>query len=170
MRFAILSSVSLLFGLSLLAVPASASQPFPDVVKATVGTACVPTCLLCHKTNPGMNPADKPFEQNMQTPAGGPGVAPLNPDSLRAALAYLQLQGAAKDADADGVGDYQELLNGTDPNDPDPMSELCEIVPLYGCGASIAAAPSKRPVDPTNAVLTALTAVAGLLVMRRFRR
>jgi hypothetical protein len=169
MRPAILP-ISLTFALSLFALPAAASQMFPGVVQATVGTQCVPTCLLCHKTNPGMNPADKPFEQNMQSPTGGPGVAPLNPDSLRTALAYLQAQGAAKDADGDTVGDYQELLNGTDPNDPDPMSQLCEVVPLYGCGASIAAAPAKRPVDPTNAVLTALTAVAGLLVMRRVRR
>jgi hypothetical protein len=169
MRSAILSS-SLLLALSLFAAPAAASETFPDVVKATVGTACVPTCLLCHKTNPGMLPADKPFEQNMQPPTGGPGVVAQTPESLRAALVYLQAQGAAKDADGDTIGDYQELLNGTDPNNPDPMAQLCETVPLYGCGASVAAAPSKRPADPTSAVLAALTALTGLLVMRRWRR
>src|SRR5688572_3787583 len=104
MRSAILS-YSLLLALALFAAPTNASEIFPDFVKATVGTACVPTCLLCHKTNPGTLPADKPFEVNLQ--AASP-VAPQNTDSLRTALVNMQALGAASDADKDTIGDYQE--------------------------------------------------------------
>src|SRR5690349_6077869 len=111
MRSAILSSASLLLGLSLLCAPAAASQPFPEFVQATVGTKCVPTCLLCHKTNPGMLPADKPFEQNLQLASP---IAPQSTDMLRTALVNMQAGGIMYDADKDGTGDYQELLYGTD--------------------------------------------------------
>lgn len=152
-------------------LPAAASQVFPEAVKAAVPSLeCVPQCTLCHQTNPGMVPANKPFANNLKAAglAANSPVAPQNTASLRGAL--MALSTATSDGDMDTITDFNELIMSQDPNDATVGAELCEVVPLYGCGATIAAAPAKRTSDPTAAITAVLTAVAGVLVLRRRRR
>jgi hypothetical protein len=144
---------------------ALASPPFPEALKSAVpGLPCVPQCILCHQTNLGGVPANKPFAMDLKAAAP---VVPENTDSLRAALVALQSKGAASDADKDGQGDYEELSSGSDPNSPDATASLCTSVPLYGCGASIA---QKPPPADLSAPLWVIGAVVASSLLRRSRR
>jgi hypothetical protein len=153
-------------GCALAPSVALASPPFPEALKGAVPTlGCVPQCILCHQTNQGGIPANKPFAYDLKQANGG-SVVPENTDSLRAALTALQAKGAASDADKDGKGDYDELMVGSDPNSADPSAALCTSVPLYGCGASTIA--KKAPPSDLSAPLWVVGAmVLGGLLRRR---
>jgi hypothetical protein len=153
-----------------IAPPAFASPPFPEAVKGAVPTlGCVPQCILCHQTNLGGIPANKPFAMDLKAAgkAAGTPVALENTDSLRAALTALKAKGASADADADkdGKGDYDELVTGSDPNSADPNATICTSVPLYGCGASTIA---KKP--PPSDLSTPLWVVGAMVLGGALRR
>lgn len=148
--------------------PALASQTFPDHIKAKLPTMpCVPQCTLCHQQNPGLPPANRPFALKLKMASA---VLPQQTAQLDEALNKLQMAGATSDADGDGKGDFDELLAGEDPNSATVGATLCDTVPLYGCGARVAAVPAKRAANPTAAVGAVLTALVGMLLLRRRRR
>jgi hypothetical protein len=145
--------------------PALASLPFPEAVKEAIPSLdCVPQCTLCHQTNPGMVPANKPFAFKLKQASV---VLPQQPDTVKAALAKLKELGAMSDADADGTGDYTELEAGTDPNSADAAAALCGLGPTYGCGATLARTPAKHGLDPAATVAASLFVLVGLLLLRR---
>jgi hypothetical protein len=126
--------------------------------------------LLCHKTMQGLV-ADKQFAFNLKAALPSEKLGGENTQGLGRALLAMQQaeqQGSGTDADSDGSKDFAELSSGRDPNSPAADAVLCDVVPLYGCGASVAA-PS-RPTDALAAAVSALSALAGVLLMRRRRR
>jgi hypothetical protein len=148
---------------------AAGSQIFTEQVKASVPSLeCVPTCLLCHPTMDGLI-ANKPFARNLKSVAAAAGSPVVVKDAASLDRALNAFRTTTTDADGDGLTDYNELAASQDPNDAAADASLCEVVPLYGCGASVAAAPAKRASDPTAAVAAVLTALAGVLLLRRRR-
>jgi len=142
-----------LAALALLAAsPAFASATFPPEIDSTLSLAAAPACTLCHQTlSGGFGTVVKPFGQQMQAR----GCAAGDLDSLNNALAALE--GEASDVDGDGIGDIQELRDGTDPNSAGDASG-----PEYGCIGNVAPV---RSVWPGAAVV--LAALALIAVRRR---
>ena len=84
------------------------------------------------------------------------GLQPADLQSLRNALTALEAEGS--DVDEDGVGDIQELRDGTNPN----LAGGLEDPPEYGCLGNVA---------PTRSVWPGATlALAALAILVRRRR
>lgn len=158
---------------SFVSAPAQASQTYPSVIAEEFDMPCAPTCTLCHSTNPGQSGTAVSGQLFGQALAFS-GVSGMNEDSLRTALAKIKAGTAdtlplrmpdgmpdSADVDGDGIGAYDELKEGNDPNKPGD-ARLCG--PEYGCGAHIAKAPAK------NGGAWVLAASAAALVTFGFRR
>lgn len=149
-----------------------ASPNYPDVVQEVADSQCVPSCLLCHNTNPGRSgTVSMPFGITAVTRKL---VGSMSDSAARAVFLSmrdgnvdLNLDGVpepATNVDGDGMTDFQELAAGIDPNPGD--ADLCEIT--YGCGARIAPTPPSSNVALYGGVLTALgLALMGLRKRRR---
>ncbi len=172
------SARQLAFGLgfavaSFVSAPVQASQTYPSVIAEEFDMLCVPTCTLCHSTNPGQSGTALQGQLFGQALAFS-GVTGMNEGSLRTVLGKIKAGTADTlplrmpdlvpdnaDVDGDGTGAYDELKKGMDPNKPGD-ARICG--PEYGCGAHIAKAPAKNG----GAWVLAVTAAA--LVTFGFRR
>ena len=134
------------FSLLLLFVSTTsfASTDFPTAIEQHLSLDAVPSCTLCHTNTPGQaGTVTQPFGVNLRENYQ---VIPRNIALLQSALDDVEANG--DDSDGDGVGDIQELRDGTDPNVDNsvPGPEQPEtITPEYGffCGASM---PNQGPV------------------------
>jgi len=158
----------LLVSCFLLARPAGASPVFPTELRDELSMACLPTCKVCHTTDPGEEgTASRPFAATLV----GLGLEAKDEESLHDAIAAL----GTSDSDKDGDSDIAELTNDppTDPNDPMatiamPGVGMCDAEVNYGCGAHVAGFPSRSAPSPwvtTGLLLVALW--AGRRVARR---
>lgn len=128
---------------------ALASGNYPGVVADEL-TVDAPSCALCHDGATSFGTVTTPFGVSMLEA----GLTASDEDTLIAALASLESEGT--DSDGDGVGDIDELLDGTDPNGAGDSVEA----PSYGCVGST------RPGNPLmGAALLAL--LAGVVLRRR---
>lgn len=165
----------------LLARAAGASPNYPDVVKDVAGSSCAPTCLLCHKTNPGIlgtaaSAPQRPFVTSAMT--GGTPALSLRFSDEQARAVFLRMRDGVdtnmngmidvgetppSDSDGDGKSDFDELAEDINPN---PGNEdLCEV--QYGCGARMAPTPPNRNFAIFSSVAVALGLVAMTLRARR---
>lgn len=138
--------------LVLIAAPAAASAIFPPGIDDHLSLGYEPVCTLCHQTLAGgFGTATQPFGEKMRSR----GLVAGDVTSLNNALDALTFETPASDVDGDGVGDIQELRDGTDPN---TAAGTLEDPPEYGCLGNVAPVPSGRA--GAALVLAALTLVA----------
>lgn len=143
-----ISRALLTLGFFALATPALASQEFPPHIDDTLTLGYEPVCTICHQTlTGGFGTVVQEFGQAMQAR----GLVAGDLTSLENALAALDAEGS--DVDGDGVGDIQELRNGSDPN-----SASGGEGPEYGCVGNVAPVRSSWP--GAALVLTALALIA----------
>jgi MYXO-CTERM domain-containing protein len=137
---------------ALSAPAAEASQQFPGVLLEVADMPCVPTCLVCHTTNPGQAGMFKPLAVNLFVA----GAKKQDEESLRKAFAAY----AATAATMPGVTDVLAALKrGEDPQSPG--TSVCGAT--YGCGARVA----KTPPTDRSAIGFAVAAVAAAALLRR---
>ena len=141
--------------LLLLLRPASAYTLFPGWIYEHLDLAAeelnAPPCTICHLDNNGeKGTVVKPFGIWMYDHG-------LRGDATKEALGDLLDENEQKgvDSDGDGVGDIDELRDGTDPN---VVGNTLEP-PQYGC---LSTAPRTTPA--------ALLALSALALVRRRRR
>lgn len=133
----------------ILSGAALASGNYPGEVALEL-TVDAPSCAVCHDGATTFGTVTTPFGVAMVDA----GLVASNPDSLVSALVTLESEGT--DSDGDGVGDIDELLDGTDPNG----TEISGEGPSYGCAGST------RPGKPlAGAALLAM--LAGVLLRRK---
>lgn len=146
-----------------MAKPAEASTGYPQAISEALTMPCAPPCIICHATNAGgKGTIVTQFGKTAMT-LGLTGGEQL--DLLRTTLQKMAQMGINSDADPEI--DTDELTVGTDPSVVG--GDVCNG-PKYGCGAStIVAVPPRRSGDPAAAVAAVLTALAGVLLMRRRR-
>ena len=142
---------SLFLAVLLFAVPAAASDFFPQGIHDHLELDYTSQCTLCHRDLVGgMGTVTQPFGEMMRAR----GLTCCNLGTLENTLDALEGEGT--DVDGDGVGDIQELRNGTNPN-PEGIKDP----PEYGCIGSVA--PTRSPWPGATLAAAALV----LLVRRR---
>ncbi|RYE83003.1 MAG: hypothetical protein EOO75_19880, partial [Myxococcales bacterium] len=131
------SACLLTLGGLLAVTPAAASPIYPSVIASELGLSEGPACTICHTDDDGgPGTVTRPFGVGAMK-RGLDGGADSN--KLREVLGIYKLEGSAVDTDKDGVGDYDELLAGTDPNvAPGGVDPGTVDPPEYGCSASSA--------------------------------
>ena len=135
----------------LFATPALASNSFPTAIDGHLSLGYEPVCTLCHQTLlGGSGTVVQPFGQKMRSR----GLVANNLPSLNNALDALDAEGS--DVDEDGIGDIQELRDGTDPNVGGSASG-----PEYGCIGNVA------PVRSAWAGAALMLAALSLIAARR---
>lgn len=131
-------------------------------------------CELCHQTRAGSGPVTTPFGQSLV--AANPGSVIGNVDNLKLAVAALlgdpEADVPPTDSDEDGVGDIDELFQGSDPNDPGCSTLGCYTGftgadPEFGCVGSVASARSQPGPERAPLFAAFLTACALVLTRRR---
>jgi hypothetical protein len=167
------------------AAPAVAEPGVPGELQSKLQTACLPQCTLCHPTNAGgenkpymISPIDGSprgrgeFFANLYAVNGGPLVGV---DAIVAAVVKLKDHPCSSsyampcDSDGDGITDYQELIQASDPDVAnDPPRSTCDG-PQYGCGASIGALP-RGASDLERAAAAMVVAGLALVFVRRSGR
>jgi Bacterial TSP3 repeat len=127
---------------------AHAKDEFPNEIKADFPliTYEVP-CSVCHiKGNTGAATPITPFALSLRSR----GLTGQN-NSVRASLALAKSDGV--DSDGDGVSDFQELINGTDPNSSADSSIVDDQEPGVGCGGT---APKGRAAPGLGSAVAAI--------------
>jgi hypothetical protein len=93
---------------------ASATPEFPDAVASTWKVKA-PDCTLCHGDDSLTVP------KHVTTLVGrwffGKGLTPYADSTLKTLLE--ESRKSSQDSDGDGISDYEELVDGTDPNERD---------------------------------------------------
>ena len=138
---------------ALLFVHTAAANPkYPAIVYNELGLDVAPACTLCHRDNlGGRKTVEKPFGITVMSL----GLNGKNgSDVLPGILADMAADPVTYDSDGDGVGDIDELQNGTDPN----VAGSTLSPPKYGC---LSTTPRTAP-----AALLGLAAL-GLVLRRR---
>jgi hypothetical protein len=116
---------------------AAANPKYPAIVYNELGLDVAPACTLCHRDNlGGVGTVEKPFGLT----AMSLGLNGKNgTDVLPGILDEMAADPVTYDSDGDGVGDIDELQNGTDPN----VAGSTLSPPKYGClNTTSGAAPS----------------------------
>jgi len=144
----------------LAASPARATPNFPPAIQQHLGLAAPPPCRTCHVTGEqgGKGTVNTLFGAKMRSR----GLVEFDEASLRTALDALRAEGS--DVDQDGVSDIQELIAGTDPNNP-PGGD--SETPSYGCGARVSA--TRTLPDAPVLWATSVLAIAAIWIRRRGR-
>ena len=123
--------LSVLSVLSVLgtASPASATPTFPKVVQSELGLDSPPPCAACHVGGDTRSGDMTPLARSLMSR----GLEKGKEASLRTAIAALDAEGT--DSDGDGVGDIDELREGTNPSGTDAgfSEDLGAATPVYGC-------------------------------------
>jgi hypothetical protein len=147
-------------GMLLGARTALASANYPSAVQAHLALSSQPSCALCHLNGTtGIGTVNTPFGVSMRAR----GLVFQNVASLNTALDALAAEGT--DSDGDGVGDIQELKNGTDPNVAGG-SGGSTLTPKYGCGGGDLTQPM-NPASVGGAVSFFALALAAVVNRRR---
>ena len=143
-------SVCLAFiGSALLAAPAHAEPEFPGAIFDAADMRCVPTCTLCHTSNPGT--ATTWQAKMLGSTLIMSGLEVGKPDTMNAAFKTYAAAHAAEAA---------KIKQGIDPQ---TGANVCG--PTYGCGAHIARRASSR--DNSAPLWIVGAALAGSLLRRR---
>jgi hypothetical protein len=137
------------------ASPARASEVFPGAILEAADMPCVPTCLLCHTSNPGTASTWQtkalPLKMVMS------GARKRDADSLKRAFAAY----AATASTDPSVGPVLAALQkGEDPESPG--TSVCGAI--YGCGGARVA---KTPPTDRTAIGFAVAAIAAAALLRR---
>ncbi len=129
-RVGVIKWYVLAIGLSSLAL---ASGGYPTQLIADVGgSATPPDCDVCHSTKGGGGNPTQAFGIAMVNKGLSGGSANAK---LKTAIEALKTD--MTDSDKDGVIDYDEIKNGTNPNKSDTTTEpQGPPDPKYGCNAS----------------------------------
>ena len=104
---------------------AHARRDFPDVIAQQLNAPKAPPCSVCHlggKTSGAT--VETPFAWTMRA-HGMSG----SPSSVQMAIQGVKNDGV--DSDGDGVPDWQEIADGTDPNEPGTATDIQD--PQLGC-------------------------------------
>ena len=133
------------------ASPARAEPEFPGAIFDAADMKCVPTCTLCHTTNPGTATT---WQAKMLGPTlVGAGLKAGEPDSMNAAFkAYAAIHAT----------EVAKIKQGIDPQ---TGANVCG--PTYGCGAHIARQTPNDNLSPL--FIVGAMVVGGLLRRRRSR-
>lgn len=108
-----------------------ASLLYPEEIEKRYGV--YPECTLCHDSNKGgEGTVREPFGRQVADHGASGDDIP----SLLNALAQMDAEGRASDADQDGWGDVEELRQQTDPNDFYDPSYAPPTSATSGSGAS----------------------------------
>lgn len=147
-----------------VASPAMASTSYPQVLSDTLEMPCVPLCTVCHSTVAGgIGTVVTTFGKKAME-LGAKGLTKGGSDQLLVTTLNT-MRSMSVNSDTDPDIDVDELAYGGDPSVAG--GDVCRG-PKFGCGASVAA-PAKRSTDHTAAAAAVLTALVGLLALRRRR-
>jgi hypothetical protein len=157
----------------LLSGSVHASKTYPGRMQSELGLAEEPACTVCHATDDGgKNTVTKPFGRSLMEL----GLKAVQPAALGPLLEKSRELGI--DSDGDGVGDLEELEEGTDPNVPEVTSGsedggggprmICTAEPPPELTTGCAVREPARRVSGAFPLLAAFS-LAGLL-RRRSRR
>jgi hypothetical protein len=150
---------------------AAADPALPAFLDGYVKMKCTPDCTLCHNDDTGGYNNLRSAINDGKTVNGFGYVlendfnlSPVSQSTWGPAVDADRAKNS--DIDGDGVDDIQELMDGTDPNDPSPDSTICGGGgPTYGC----ARLSPKGSVDGVASAASGAVLVLGLGLMRRRR-
>jgi hypothetical protein len=142
---------------------AHASEVFPGAVQEAGHLDCVPSCLLCHTTNPGnatsWQAKKLPLDIRRIAGAANMPVKPGDEASMRRAFSLWMK--APENAAALAL-----IRRGKDPQEGRNDQDIC--TPQYGCGAHVAKHSAPRD-DFSGAFWTIAAIGAAAVFLRRGR-